>query len=1153
MKKIPLLLLMSIITSLMAYSQDNDNPARRFEEFRKEREYPLGAVPDFARENAIKQMDRMVHEKNSPALNLAQQPEWKNIGPFDIGGRMKSVVIQPDDPQIVYAAAAAGGIWKTTDGGNNWVPLFDFENSIAFGSLAMDPNNSSILYAATGEAVNNTLAYLGSGIYKSTDAGSSWKLVGIPEAGAYSKIIVHRLNSNVIYAGATKRARGLYRSLDAGKTWERMNDYNVTDVTINPENEDELLIGVDGQGIFWTRDGGINWAQRITNIDAGIGRVSVQIAPSNPSIAYALVETNGLGYIYKTTNTGAYWGRIFAGDDSFFRGQGFYDNYIAIHPTNSNVVIAGGIDVWRTINGSTFENMTNGYTSQAKMHVDQHCAAFYKQNPNVIYVGNDGGMYRSNDLGSTWIMINNNLQVTQFYSLEIDDTQLNRNVGGTQDNGTQGNKNTDNWSVLVGGDGFRVALDINNPAVLYGCSTPGGRITPFRYNTSSGNFNYIDNGLNTADGIWDPPIMTHPSLPDILLHGRVQLYASFDGGDNWTPLPTGNNSMGNRFTALGMSLADENLIYAGTSGGSVLVSRDFGETWVDVTDHGLVNRWVKDFACSRNNPGTAYIVYSGFGTPHVFKTTDFGQTWNPVSKGLPDIPTNAIEIHPENENMIFIATDIGVFATFDGGNSWFPYGRKLPRSPVTDIQFNQYNIGQPALSLRIATHGRSMWEVPVTNETITSPEINMPIGGEIYTSSTNQSIQWYGFQPPVSVEFSWDNGNSWMPVASNVIGTSLSWNVPNKPSIDARVRIKSLTDQSQERISNTFTVKLLEKGSILKDGGVNFVPYGIVWDGKEGLWATSFYNDRITKLNLNTFLKEKDFKIAGDSLFTDIAMDRDKGLLYVHKINSTTQGGATIYTIDTLGNVIRQFLSPADKYGTGLELLDGKLLVGDRDKKDEWDNKNFFMVDLLTGNILETIKNATQIVYGPRCLAYDGEQYVYQVVTDFPNAGALAAAYVQKIDKKNLSFELDRIELESLNGTINARGIDYDPRDMNIWVTSFTGDIFKIAGFSTFLKVDEQNSSISDNNDFIETKVYPNPVSDFSTISFKLTGKQGNLVVRLFDMMGRELIKMYDKNLDSNQPDYCYLDVKNLPSGVYNLVFSLDSGTLISRPVVVVK
>ena len=141
---------MLIITSLLAFSQDNDNPARRFEEFRKEREYPQGDVPDFARENAIKQMDRMVHEKNSPALNLAQQPEWKNIGPFDIGGRMKSVVIQPDDPQIVYAAAAAGGIWKTTDGGNNWVPLFDFENSIAFGSLAMDPNNSNTLYAATG-------------------------------------------------------------------------------------------------------------------------------------------------------------------------------------------------------------------------------------------------------------------------------------------------------------------------------------------------------------------------------------------------------------------------------------------------------------------------------------------------------------------------------------------------------------------------------------------------------------------------------------------------------------------------------------------------------------------------------------------------------------------------------------------------------------------------------------------------------------------------------------------------------------------------------------------------------------------------------------------------------------------------------------------
>jgi photosystem II stability/assembly factor-like uncharacterized protein len=1152
MKRLIFASLIFCLTVPFVNGQDNDNPSRRFEEFRKERAFPSGSVPDFARENAIMQMERLVHEKNSPELNLAQQPEWRNIGPFSIGGRMKSVVIHPDNPDIVFAAAAAGGIWKTSDGGMNWKPVFDFENSIAFGALAMDPNNPEIIYAATGEAVNNSLAYLGSGIYKTTDGGNFWKLVGVTEAGAFSKIIVHPLNSNLVYAGATKRGRGFYRSQDAGATWERMNSYNVTDVSINPQNEDEVLIGVDGQGVFWTRDGGINWANRSNNMDAGIARVSVQFAPSNPAIAFALVETNGLGYIYKTTNTGVHWGRIFTGDESFFNGQGFYDNYIAVHPTNPNVVLAGGIDIWRTINGTTFENITNGYSNQSKMHVDQHCATFYTKNPNIIYVGNDGGIYRTDDLGSIWRAINNNLQVTQFYSLEIDDTQNNRNVGGTQDNGTQGNKNTDSWSILVGGDGFRVALDLANPSILYGCYTPGGRITPFRLNTASGSFSILQSGLNTNDGIWDPPIAVHPTIPGILLHGRAKLYASFDAGDNWTALNPGiSASMGDRYTALGMSVADENVIYAGTSTGSVVVSRNFGETWKEVTDNGLVNRWVKDFACSREFPGTAYVVYSGFGTPHVFKTTDYGNSWLPISNGLPDIPTNAIELHPENENMIFIATDIGVFATFDGGNSWFPYGRKLPRVPVTDIQFNLNNIGQPTLSLRIATHGRSMWEVPVTTETISSPEITMPIGGEIFTSSTSQPVKWYGFQEPVTIDYSTDDGVTWNQVASNVSGTVMSWKIPNKETINARIRIKSQTDLSQERISNSFTVMLLQKGAVLKDGGVNFVPYGIAWDGRDGLWATSFYNDRITKLNLNTFLKEKDFQITGDSLFTDISMDKSTGTLYVHKMNSTTQGGAKIITLDTNGKVIRQFVSPSDKYATGLELVDGKLVVGDRDKKDEWDKKNFFVLDALTGAKEKTIANACQITYGPRCIAYDGNKFVYQICTDFPNGGSLSGAWIQKLDKNNLSAELDRIELETLNGTINARGIDIDTRDQNIWVTSFTGDIYKIAGFSTM--VDVENEVVSLNNDMIETKIFPNPVSDFATVSFKPVQSIGNLNVKLFDMMGREVAKLYDDITELNQPDYFYVEASEFASGMYNLVFKSESGRTISRPLVIVR
>jgi len=1152
MKSYILLILFVLTFVCEVFSENNnDKPSRRFEEFNKERAYPYALIPENARENAFRQLNNTLHEKNSRALMLAQQPEWKNIGPFDIGGRIKSVIIHPENDKIVYIGAAAGGVWKTTNAGDYWEPVFDYENAISFGSLCFEPDNYDVIYAATGEAVNNSTTYLGSGLYRSEDAGENWSLIGLSEVGAFSKVYVHPKNTNLIYAGATKRSSGLWRSIDRGKTWERMFTRPVTDVTINPDNEDELLIGVDGGGIYYTKDGGINWSARNTNIDPGIGRVSIQMSPSEPNIAYALVETNGLGYIYKTTNTGAYWGRVFAGDATFFRNQGFYNNYIVVHPSNSNVVLAGGIDIWRTVNGATFVNMTNGYTGNAKMHVDQHCAAFYPPNPNIIYAGNDGGMYLSSDLGSIWKKINYNLQVTQFYSMDIDHTQPNRNVGGTQDNGTQGNSNTDNWDIIVGGDGFRVAVDHANPSIFYGSSTPGGQITPFRLNTQTNQFQYLGNGLNLNDGIWDPPIEIHPLLSDIILHGRKNLYVSFSSGNSWDKMNTGVVAQ-SRYSAIGMSMANEEVIYAGTSEGDVVVTTDFGGNWKHVTDNGLINRWVKDIACSNEDEATAYIVYSGFGTPHVFKTTDFGESWNAISDGLPDIPVNSIVIHPEDENIIFIGTDIGVFATFDNGKSWLPYGQKMARSPVTDVKISKYSIGG-FYTLRAATHGRSIWEVQITKEAISTPEINRPIGGEIYTATTSQKINWYGFKEPVTVEFSTDNGSYWNVLGTNIVGGALSWNVPTRPSINARIRVISEVDAGQVRTSNTFTIMQIQKGSVLIEGGVNFVPYGIAWNGTDGLWSTSFYGNKITKLNLTTFLKEKEFIIEGDSLFTDIAMDREKGILYVHKIGSTTQGGGSIYVYDTTGKKLNMFDSPASKYPTGIEFVDGKLIVGDRDLKDEWDNKEFFVVNPANGNVEEEFVNACQLTYGPRCLAYDQGDYIYQVCTNFPNGGSLTEAFIQKLPKGNPTNETDVINLESLEGLINARGIDFDTRDENIWVTSFTGDIYKIAGFNTIVGVDEESEKAFESNQFIETKVYPNPAYDFAAVSFKMTERSGNMKINVFDLTGRKIAAVYDKFHNSGEAGFLNIDVSNLNSGMYNLVFTLDGINILTRHIAVVR
>ena len=1161
MKYVVRIILAFLITFSMLYSQEgvnNENPKKgrlikpleRDKHFVRQRAYPNEEIPDGARVKAYKQMEQMMYEKNSPSLMLAQQPEWKNIGPFSIGGRIKSIVCHPTIDGTVYIGAAAGGVWKTTNFGADWAPLFDFENGIAFGSLGMDMNNPNIIYAGTGEAVMGGYSYMGAGMYKTTDGGLTWKIVGLPFVGAFSKVFVHPLNSNLIYAGAVKRGKGFYKSTDAGETWQKMLDATVSDVSININNENEVIIGVTGVGTMYTSDGGNNWEDRSTGFETGVGRVSVQFAPSNPDIVYALAEIMGIGTIYKSTNRGKGWVISYKGQESFFNGQGFYDNFISVFPTNPNVVIAGGIDIFRTINGGgTWSNVTNGY-SGGSVHVDQHHACFNPLNPNQIYLGNDGGMYRSNDAGQNWTEINNNLQVTQFYSLAIDKSKENLTYGGTQDNGTLGNNALQsNWQLLFGGDGFRTLVDYDRPDVIYGESTPGGNIMPFRKNMKTGATSYLSNGLDN-DYVWDPPLVMDPTENYILYHGRANLYVSYDNGDHWDKIaPKG---LSGRFSAIAVSPVDGMYIVAGTEVGEVIFSTDGGTTWSLVTDNGLVNRWVKDFAFSRVDAGTCYAVFSGFGVPHVFKTTNAGAKWVSISEGLPDISTNTITLHPENENMIFIGTDIGVFASFDGGSSWFPYGHGMARSPVLDLEFNHYYLGEESIPLRAATHGRSIWEVGVTNEKITSPEITAPAGGELFTSSTPQLISWYGFTPPVSVEYSVNDGATWSKIADYVQGLTMRWLVPNRPTINARIKVTSMTEPSQVAVSNTFTINMIDIGSVLKLGGVSYIPYGIAYDGKAGLWSTSFQTNKLTKLNADNFFKEKEFTLPGDSLYSDLAFDKSTGLLYIHRMNNTQGGGGYILVVDTTGTLIKQYKSPGQNYPIGLELVDGKLLVGDRDYRDDFGNRTLWYVDKENGNILSTFVNPFQKTYGPRGLSYDGKEFVFQVCTDFPNAGALTAAYVLKMDKNNPANELARMPLESLDGIINGRGIDYDPRDQNLWISDYGGNIYKVAGFETVVSVEE--SDIVSQSSLLESKVYPNPAGDYTTLSVKnLSNGNATVSAVLFNLLGETVTTAFDKYLESGDYANVSLDLSAVPAGVYEIAFFVNGRKDISRKIVVMK
>ncbi len=810
--------------------------------------------------------------------------------------------------------------------------------------------------------------------------------------------------------------------------------------------------------------------------------------------------------------------------------------------------MAGGIDIFKTNNGSKFTNITYGYQG-GNVHVDQHCLAYSPFNNAVMYAGNDGGIFKTTNGGSSWFAVNNGLEVTQFYAMAVDNFAENRNFGGTQDNGTLGNhQNPKSWSSIAGGDGFRCFIDKDDPSVVYGEVYYGGM---WKRNLKTNEYKSIVTGIPGSDqGLWNSPFINDPTYTDVFYHGRSNLYQSFNKGSTWISLGKLSKEATARFTAIAVDRINSEILYAGNDAGELFVSKDAGGKFAEVSDNGLVKRFITDIECSPHKEATAYVTLSGYGAMNVYKTSDAGATWKNIGSNLPDVPVNAIAIHPVNEAYLFIATDIGVFASFNDGATWYPYGRGLPRSPVLDIAFRENYVEFPDLALRIATHGRSMWEIDAPAEPITEPALITPAGGEMFVSGTNQVIRWYGFKEPAEIDYSTDNGESWHNITSGITSGSLYWNVPSRPTTVARIRVKE-TGTKNVLVSNIFTIQMKEKGSILKLNGVTFVPYGIAWNGKNSLYTTSFYGNKLYKLNSETFELEQVITLEGDSLFTDLAYDKEKDIIYIHKMNVSDGGGGKIITITADGQKIREFASPGKAYPIGLELVDGKLIVGDRDKVDVLYRRLLWIVDPLTGNVLQEVPNPYNLSYGPRGLCYDGSNYVYQVCTYFPVSGqALTEAIAIRIDKNNLSVPFDTLELTGYNGIINARGIDYDTRDKNIWLTDFGGNLYKVAGFETILSAGDDESS--NHPTAVDASVYPNPSPEYFNVSFSpIAG--GEYQCELVNLLGVKIRNIFSGYLEPGEAKSIIVNSDKYPEGIYFLRFTLDGRQVLNKKVIIAK
>ncbi len=662
---------------------------------------------------------------------------WELLGPTNIGGRITDIAINPETPSTIYVGGASGGILKTIDNGESWQNIFKDSPVISIGDIAIDPNNENIIYAGTGEANASSQSFFGDGIYKSNDAGLSWEHIGLDSSSYIARIIVDYSNSQRIFVAACGNLftpgpeRGIYRSDDGGLTWQKKlfitDSTSGIDIVQHPTNPNILYASMwermrgltyrrstgESSGIYKSTDGGDTWVELTNGLPSGayVGRIGLAIAKSNPDVLYASYDKGSsfMG-VFKTTDGGDSW---FETNDSELQSinssYGWYFGQIRVDPTDENRVYVLGVELCRSDDGG--DSWIWLYDNKNLIHVDHH-AMYIDENTGRIVEGNDGGLYVSQNYGNNWTKINN-LPLTQFYAIEIDNTNPYRIYGGTQDNSTIRTMTgaLDDWDVILGGDGFYCLVDYTNQDIIYAesqwgnlCkSTDGG---DYFYNI---NYQFYDDRTN-----WSSPLAMDPQNPQILYFGTYRIWKTTDGGSNWTAvsgdLTQGLASYGySTITTIAISSINPNIVLVGSDDGRVNISEDAGNTWTDISE-GLPNRWITRVAPDLFDTNTIYVTVSGFRwdehEPHVLKSNDLGQNWNDISNNLPEIPTNCIALDPEIPNRIFVGTDAGVFYSQNGGENWCDISEGIPNVAIIDMKINRNT-----RTLVIGTYGCSAYKI----------------------------------------------------------------------------------------------------------------------------------------------------------------------------------------------------------------------------------------------------------------------------------------------------------------------------------------------------------------------------------------------------------------------------------------------------------
>lgn len=696
---------------------------KRWEWFVEPRVYPSGN-----REIISKGMAQYNAWRDSLSLkkNANSAGNWTYMGPTVLPpsststagkntggmGRLNCVRFDPGNTNIVWVGSAGGGLWKSSDGGTTFTTTTDNLAVLGVSDIAIDPANSNIMYIATGDADASDNYSIG--VLKSIDGGLTWNATGLSfntvQGRNISRLLINPGNPSIIIAASSV---GIYRSTNAGTNWTLVKSGAFKDAELKPGNPSTVY--ACGTTFQKSIDGGVTFTQVTTGLPANssVNRMAIAVTVADPTYVYLVGSNNSSAFegLYRSTDSGTGFTKLSSTPNilgsstggTSTGGQGWYDLAITASPTNKDLVIVGGVNLWKSTNGgANWTNVSNwNTTATTYAHADQHDLAFISG--TICFAANDGGLFKSTNTGSSWTDMSAGLRIAQIYRLGLSATNANQVITGWQDNGSNLRSST-GWRYVLGGDGMECVVDHTNGNIVY-ATLYYGEI----YKSTNAGLSFTNQVVNSggtgvdANGGWVTPYIMHPTNASTLIVGKAQLWRTTNGGTNWADV--GGFTGTSQFVALAYAPSNPNYIYAARNN-KFYVTTDGGAVFADRTAGlPITSTSITYIAVSNTNPDKVWVSFSGYSTGRVYYSSNAGQTWTNYSTGLPNIPVNCIVYQNGSGDGVYAGTDVGAYYRDNTVTSWQSFSTGLP-----NVQVNELEIHYGSQKIRAATYGRGLWE-----------------------------------------------------------------------------------------------------------------------------------------------------------------------------------------------------------------------------------------------------------------------------------------------------------------------------------------------------------------------------------------------------------------------------------------------------------